>query len=257
VTMLGVKWSPIAASARDYIDCYETPGWALDALPVDGPVLLHNLDLDFSLAAPNALDDRWRERCATALQVTGSPWFSLHLGFSAELVRFDGHMLPESEPLPRGKCLERFVAVLTSAKALLPVPLLIENLDYCPEGAYEHVCEPEFISEVLKRVDCGLLLDLAHARVSADWLGYDILDYLDRLPLDRTTELHLSSPRPIDGRLDDGHHELTDTDFEILDRVLRTISPEVVILEYTRDAVRLREQLGTLRDVLGRHRSVE
>jgi uncharacterized protein len=255
--MLGVKWSPIAASASDLVDCYETPGWALDDLPDDGPLLLHNLDLDFSLAAPNALDDRWPDRCSRAVRVTRSRWFSLHLGFSAERVRFDGHMLPESEPLPRDECLERFASVLTMVKTLLPVPLLIENLDYCPEGAYEHVCEPEFISEVLERVDCGLLLDLAHARVSADWLGYDTLDYLERLPLDRTLELHISSPRPVDGRLDDSHHELTDTDLEILDHALRFISPDVVILEYTCDVVRLREQLRTLRDVLGRHRSVK
>jgi uncharacterized protein (UPF0276 family) len=137
--------------------------------------------------------------------------------------------------------------------------LLLENLDYCPEGAYEHVCEPEFIGEVLEATDCGLLLDLAHLQVTASWFGLDAETLLDRLPLERVVEVHLSSPRPLDGnsaRLDDVHETLTERDLDLLRAVLRRSKPRAVVLEYKRDPVQLRLQLSRLGTVIGRTRRV-
>lgn len=244
---LGVKWSPIAADALQLVDLIEIAGWQLAEPRPDLPCLLHNLDLDFSLAAPDVIDDAWAERCAVAITQSGTPWFSLHLGFSAEEVRFDDHMHPASPVLEHRVCLDRMTQTLSFARERLPVPLLIENLDYCPEGAYEHVCDPAFINEVLDATGCDLLLDLAHAQVSADWLGWEIHDYLGRLPLDRIVELHLSSPRRSGPRLDDGHHELLEQDYILLDWVLARCQPRAVVLEYTRDAAKLQEQLTELR----------
>lgn len=244
---LGVKWSPVAREALPLVDLIEIAGWQLAGSRPDLPCLLHNLDLDFSLAAQDVIDAGWAERCAAAITQSGTPWFSLHLGFSAEQVRFRDHMHPASPSLERGVCLERMTQALRFARERLPVRLLIENLDYCPEGAYEHVCDPAFINEVLDATGCDFLLDLAHAQVSADWLGWEIHDYLGQLPLDRAVEVHLSSPRRAGPRLDDGHHELLEQDYALLDLLLARCQPSAVILEYSRDAAKLQEQLTELR----------
>ena len=246
VTLVGVKWLPIAAVALPFVDIVEVPGWAIEGLLPGAYQLLHNLDLDFSLTAHNVLDDAWLGRCRQAIARTGSPWFSLHLGFSSELVRFDEHMLPESAVLDRATCLERLIDAIRFAKQNLDVPILVENLDYCPEGAYEHVCEPRFIAEVVESTGCALLLDLAHLQVSAAWLGLEPRAYASRLPLDRVIEVHLSSPRQLDMRLDDGHYELIERDFLLLEWVLQRTNPEAIVLEYRRDERLLLKQLRRL-----------
>jgi uncharacterized protein (UPF0276 family) len=259
-TLLGVAWSPATATLRDlnyFVDLVEAPGWALDeADALQQPrMLLHNLDLNVSLADTSYLGDGWGSRAASAVERTRTPWFSMHLGFSAERVRFDGHMLPLTPPLERGDLLQRVIDSVARAKAQTPVPLLLENLDYCPEGAYEHICDPSFISEVLTATDTGLLLDLGHLQVSASWLGVSPEDMLAQLPLDRVVEVHISSPRPVsdeDRRLNDVHEELTDYDLELLHHLLERTTPRVVVLEYRRDVDQLRSQLLRLGRVLKR-----
>lgn len=247
MTLLGLRWSDIASSAAAQVDRFEVNGWTLDGPLPAGPYLLHNLDLDFSLTRPGVIDDRWLARCEQAILRTGSPWFSLHLGFSAERVRFADGMLPLSPTLDRDTCLTRLIETIARVKRSLSVPLLIENLDYCPGGAYEHICRPDFIAEVLERTDCGLLLDLAHLQVSADWQGLSPEEYLARLPLERVVEVHVSSPRRVGERLDDQHEELLERDYELLRLVLERSQPRAVVLEYSRAAERLSDQLRRVR----------
>jgi uncharacterized protein (UPF0276 family) len=260
--LLGVSWSPVAAELPDLdmlVDIVEAPGWGLeDALAESGVrrrVLLHNLDLDVSLADPAYIDSGWGERANAAIRRAGTPWFSLHLGFASERVRFDGHMLPESEPLGRDELLAQIVDSVRTAKTYLDLPLLLENLDYCPEGAYEHVCDPDFISEVLDATDTGLLLDIGHLMVTANWFETEPEALLARMPLDRLVEVHLSGPRPLQGnteRLDDVHDDVGEPEVRLLRLVLEQAQPKAVVLEYRRDADRLREQLAMLGAVIGR-----
>lgn len=260
--LLGVTWSPVVEEMSDLgllVDVVEAPGWNLQrALTVDGlrrRLLLHNLDQDVSLADPGYVDDAWGERANAAIRRAATPWFSLHLGFASERVRFVEHMLPESEPLGRDELLTRTVASVRRAKAYLDLPLLLENLDYCPEGAYEHVCDPAFIGEVLDETDCGLLLDIGHLLVTASWFEVEPDEMLARMPLERVVEVHLSGPRPLPGngaRLDDVHDVVGECEVRLLRSVLERAQPKAVVLEYRRDAAVLREQLTLLGRVIGR-----
>jgi uncharacterized protein (UPF0276 family) len=255
-----VSWSSAAAELPDLeqlVDIVEAPAWDMDSPLTAGRrhVLLHNLDLNVSLADPGYVDSDWADRACAAVDRAATPWFSMHLGFACEKVHFDGHMLPMSEPLPRDELLERVAGNVERARVALPVPLLLENLDYCPEGAYEHVCEPDFIHEVLERTDTRLLLDLGHLLVTSSWFGRSVESLLEELPLERVHQLHISSPRPLDGnadRLDDVHDVVTEREVQLLQQVLTRANPRAVVLEYRRDAVRLREQLAWLGSVIGR-----
>jgi uncharacterized protein (UPF0276 family) len=260
--LLGTSWSPVAQELPDLdllTDIVEAPGWSVNAAFDAGHkrLLLHNMDLDVSLADQSYINDAWGNRVRATIDRTQSPWFSLHLGFASERVRFDGHMLPESEPLGRDELFTRIVQSVRNAKAQLNVPLLLENLDYCPEGAYEHVCDPAFITAVLEETDTRLLLDLGHLQVSASWMGMTPEAVLDALPLDRLVELHVSSPRPLaddgnTGPLDDVHEALTDREVRLLREVLGRATPRALILEYRRDSEQLRNQLGQLGAMIGR-----
>jgi uncharacterized protein (UPF0276 family) len=255
---LGSAWTEELAGRQDIIellDFVEMPGWALsnDFIRPHERVILHNLDQDWSMAAVDALDADWPDRLRSAIQVTRTPWFSFHLGFATERVRFDDHMLPESEPLDRRELLARFVEVTNEARLACPLQILLENLDYCPEGAYEHICEPDFIAEVIEMTGAGLLFDTAHWRVSSSWLGFDPFEALGNIPMDRIAEIHVSSPRPLgdgSGHLNDSHETLEAEDYQLLATVLERSNPRAVTLEYRHEMDELKRQIVELRGFL-------
>jgi uncharacterized protein len=236
------------------IDYLETGGHYVERTAAqfpDRPLLLHNSVFNWSLAHPTALEDRQIvARTLAALERTRAPWLSAHLGFSAAEVRFEVHMNALSPVLPREELLAHICRNVRSLADAIAVPLILENLDYCHGGAYEHVCEPEFIAAVLEQTGAGLLLDLAHAQVSASRMGVSIEAYLEQLPLERVRQLHISGPRERDGVLYDAHEVLRENDYGLLAWVLRRTEPLALTLEYNREASALREQLIRLRGLL-------
>jgi uncharacterized protein (UPF0276 family) len=243
----------LAAGEID-VDYLETGGQYVERTAAQFPgqaLLLHNSVFNWSLAHPTAMaEQQIVARTLGALERTRAPWLSVHLGFSAAEVRFEVHMNALSPALPREELL---LQICRNARALaeaIPVPLILENLDYCPGGAYEHICEPEFIATVLEQTGAGLLLDLAHAQVSASRMGVPIEAYLEQLPLERVRQLHISGPRERDGVLYDAHEVLQENDYALLDWVLRRTEPLALTLEYNREASALREQIRLLRGML-------
>lgn len=236
------------------VDWLETPGFLADSaasLFPSQPLLLHTSLADVSLSHPAALQQGGMlAETRRLLEVTRAPWFSAHLGFSASDVVFDVYNRPRSELLERDIL---FATICRNTHALaqsLAVPVLLENLDYCPGGAYEHVCEPAFVGGVLEETGVGLLLDLAHARVSAAALRMPIERYLAALPLHRVRQIHVSGPRLRDGVLADAHEPLMEVDYSLLADVLVMLRPTAVTLEYSKNEDALREQLARLEVLL-------
>lgn len=258
VTRLGVAWSPLLEASPDILDRIDYVQTSielmrrLERIP-DLPIILHGNQINWSLADPNAVSQAWLDEVNRAIEETSSPWFSLHLGFATERVRFVSHMLPDSEPLNRDVLLARFTDALRRIREASQVPLLVENLDYCPEGAYEHVCEPQFIAEAAEAADVGLLFDIGHFQVSASWLKFDPISTLMALPLARIREIHVSSPRELahgSGRLDDIHEHLLPRDYDLLNMILNQVTPAAITLEYRRDHRHLSEQIEQLRHMI-------
>jgi len=52
--------------------------------------------------------------------------------------------------------------------------------------------EVDFLGELVRRTDCGLLLDVNNVHVSAHNLGFESGAYLDAFPLRHVTEIHLA-----------------------------------------------------------------
>lgn len=240
------------------------------------PLMLH---LDDTLSNHTLPSQEMVQRIVDLVQLTGTPWTSEHIGFAVANVDLDGALITQaaSELLPREQALGNIVRNARALAAQLPVPLLLENIPLFPNLAHIFVCEAEFVANVIEETDCDLLLDIAHARVSADVLGYEVHDYLARLPLHRTVEIHLSGPRrnrEVDARrqalvrenaasvahliafddekLIDDHAPLSEEDYTLLEWVLARCQPKAISLEYFREPVALRAQLLRLGKLLGR-----
>ena len=239
---------------RRQVDMLETTGFLAEQAAAQFaqlPLLLHNSVNHWSLGTPDALGQQdVLPRTLHLLAATRAPWLSVHLGFSAADVASEHATTARSPVIGRD---ELFATICRNVQTLaesIPVPLILENLDYQPGGAYEWVCEPEFIRAVLEETGTGLLLDLAHARVSAARLGLSIQVYLARLPLDRTWQIHISGPRLRDGILVDAHEPLQTEDYVLLTDVLSTTKVHALTLEYWSDEAALLGQVGRLREIL-------
>jgi uncharacterized protein (UPF0276 family) len=65
--------------------------------------------------------------------------------------------------------------------------------------------EWDFLAELSRRADCGILLDINNVYVSAVNHGFDPLDYLDGIPADRVGQMHLAGHSQQGGILVDTH----------------------------------------------------
>jgi hypothetical protein len=97
--------------------------------------------------------------------------------------------------------------------------------------------DSKVFTRVIQDTGCMLLLDLAHARITADTLGIDVKEYIQDLPLDRLVELHITGIRPYAGVLTD-HFELKEAGWENLQWALGEIKaghwrkPRLAAFEY-------------------------
>jgi len=127
---------------------------------------------------------------------------SFHLCFSSEEVETEGidnHNFAIGRVLSREETFERIsVCLLIISDKFKNIgykgKILIENLDYHPTGAYEHICEPNFISKIAEYTGCLILLDVAHTIISSHYLGIRAIDFVKGIGTDFIYEVHVNSP---------------------------------------------------------------
>ncbi len=114
----------------------------------------------------------------------------------------------------------------------------LEHYPYTDANAHiRPAADSKIFSQVIEDTNCMLLLDLAHARITANTLGVNVEDYINDLPLDRLVEMHITGIRSYDGVLTD-HFELKQEGWENLEWALNEINeghwrkPHIVAFEY-------------------------
>jgi uncharacterized protein (UPF0276 family) len=244
----------------DYVKFDSDGGLALlQELLCYRPVLLHDVANHVWLNYADPFDAATMTTAHQLLQAAQPPWFSTGIGASAEP---QGH----TTPFWRGAAPEALQsrAVVTAniirngrrlQEWLGGVPLLLENYNYHPTHAYEYVCEPETFCALIEAIGCGVLLDLAHAQISAHNMGWpDVRSYLQALPLARVREIHTNHPQidPTLGQMIDRHLPIQPADLELLHWTLaHTPAVEAITLESeSPDETTLLNEIALLRSVV-------
>ncbi|UCO95921.1 DUF692 domain-containing protein [Metapseudomonas lalkuanensis] len=153
----------------------------------DYPLSIHGVGL--SIGADQPLDKAHLDRLATLLGRYQPESFSEHLAWSTHGDFFLNDLLPLAYDRPS---LERVCRHIDQVQDHLQRRMLLENPATYLEFDSSSLDEAEFISEVVKRTGCGLLLDLNNAHVSCTNHNRDVRAYLNALPLHAVGEIHLA-----------------------------------------------------------------
>src|SRR5258708_7130186 len=120
---------------------------------------------------------------------TATPWLSDHLCWGSADGRYTHDLLPMPYTLAAAKLTARKIR---EARDFLEVPIAVENVSSYCEFHVSEMTEWEFLTEVVERADCGILLDVNNIYVSSRNHGFKPFDYLNHVPAERVAQIHIA-----------------------------------------------------------------
>ncbi len=151
------------------------------------PLSLHGVGL--SIGGEHPLDREHLARLATLIDRYHPQSFSEHLAWSSHGPVFLNDLLPLAYD---SATLQRVCEHIDQVQSTLKRPMLLENPSTYLQFQRSTLDETDFISEIIRRTGCGLLLDVNNVYVSCINHQRDPLAYIDALPLQAVGEIHLA-----------------------------------------------------------------
>jgi uncharacterized protein len=172
------------------------------------PVVLHGVSL--SIGSVDPVDDDYLARLAALADEVDPPVVSDHLCWTG----LGGHSSHDLWPLPyTDEALALVVDKVGRVQDRLRRRILLENPSSYVTFVASHIPEAEFLAEVARRADCGILLDVNNVYVSSTNHGWDAHAYLAAIPPERVAQIHLA------GHSDHGTHLLDTHDHPVCEAV--------------------------------------
>ncbi len=248
-TQLGLAYSPAILDFVDsnpgLIDYVEVPFEQLRHTPSVAtiqeaiPVILHCSSLSIAGFVPPS------ETTVVAINReadrTRTPWIGEHLAFvTADAMPGDSDGVASPRTLSYTVCpqlseetVERVAQNLSELRPRFSAPIILENSPQYFGIPGSTMSMVEFIGQVASRCDVGLLLDLSHFLITSLNTGVDAIGEIDKLPLERVVEIHMSGLNTQSGIVWDDHATPAPAPvFELLERVLERARPHALTLEY-------------------------
>ena len=151
------------------------------------PLSLHGVGL--SIGGEGPLNHDHLARLAVLIERYQPQSFSEHLAWSSHGPVFLNDLLPLAYD---DAALKRVCEHIDQVQTTLKRRMLLENPSTYLQFQRSTLDETNFISEVIRRTGCGLLLDVNNVYVSCINHQQDPLAYLDALPLHAVGEIHLA-----------------------------------------------------------------
>ncbi len=199
--------------AENYMGAGGPPHRYLTTIRERYPLSLHGVGL--SIGADQPLDKNHLHRLRELIRRYQPGLFSEHLAWSTH----GGVFLNDLLPAPyTSDTLARVSEHIDEVQTVLGRQMLLENPSTYVAFAESTWSETGFISEVVRRTGCGLLLDVNNVHVSCTNQQWDSNRYIDDFPLAHVREIHLAGHT---GEADDkGRPLLIDTHDRLVDQIV-------------------------------------
>ncbi len=219
----GVDWFEIVS--ENFFEPGGRPWAVLERVRAQVPVVAHGVSLGSGDTDP--VDSRYIALLRALVERLEPAWVSDHLCWTA----LDGRRSHDLLPLPyTEESLAHVVARVREVQELLGTRIALENPSSYVAYPESRIPEQEFLSEVARRADCAILLDVNNVIVSAYNHGFNPFQYVDGIAHERVVQIHLA-----------GH---TDRGSYLFDTHVGPVPPAVWALY--RHAVRLAGPVPTL-----------
>jgi uncharacterized protein (UPF0276 family) len=196
------------------------------------PIVFHSVGT--SLGSLDPLDRDFLKKLKIFIRKHKIPLASDHICFSS----YHGVQFDDLLPLPFTDEAVRHVAKrVCQVQDFLEIPYAVENISYyAPAGAAE-MTEWDFVKNVVEESGAWLLLDVNNIYVNSVNFGFDPLDYLKAMPLDRLAYVHIAGHRQVRKNfiLDTHGADVIAPVWTILDQLAR-LAPKIPGIMIERDA---------------------
>lgn len=202
-------------------------GDIFDKITQKYPIICHGLSL--SIGSPDEIDFDFLNDLNNFFAYANPLIYSEHLSYS----KCDNAHLYELLPIPfRQDAVDHIVDRIKTVQDYLGRNIAIENVSYyTPIGA--EISEHDFISQILIKSDCNLLLDVNNVYVNAFNHKYNPKEFIDNLPLDRVSYIHMAGHEKVEDDLiiDTHGNDIIDPVFELFEWTIKKIKPVPILLE--------------------------
>lgn len=107
------------------------------------------------------------------------------------------------------------------------------SIENCDSIIWGDLIKPEVITQLINESGCEFLLDISHAYCASRWLGVSFFDYLKRLPLDKTVEIHINGWVETNNSIM-CHTKINSDAYKALEFILEYCRPGIITVEYGR-----------------------
>ena len=180
-----VDW--VEVISENFMSAGGRPRAVLEKVRRDVPVVIHGVSLSIGSVEP--LSEPYLTDLARLVRWVEPALVSDHLCWGTHRGQYVHDLLPL--PLTE-ESLDHVAARVRQVQDRLGRRLLLENPSSYLAYRDSTMREWEFLSELCRRADCGLLLDVNNVFVTGKNLGFDPADYLAGIPAERVGYLHLA-----------------------------------------------------------------
>src|SRR5208337_1954582 len=159
----------------------------LDQILEQYRVVQHGVSMYFG--SPERPNREHLRRLKELVKRTKTPWVSDHLCWGSVDGRYTHDLLPMPYTFEAAK---KTAQKVREARDFLEVPIAVENVSSYAEYHVSEMTEWEFLTEVVERADCGILLDVNNIYVSSQNHNFDPYVYLDFIPAERVAQFHIA-----------------------------------------------------------------
>jgi len=212
-----VDWFEIIS--ENYMEAGGAPRANLMAIREDFPMVMHGVSL--SIGSVDPLDIDYLSKLKALSDTVEPALISDHLCWTG----VHGRNAHDLLPLPMTEeTVDHVAGRVRQVQDFLGRQILLENTSTYVTFEEDEMPEWEFVSEIVTRADCGILLDVNNIFVSAFNHGFDAEDYMSGIPVSRVRQIHLA------GHEHNGDHIVDTHDAPVPEGVLKLYEQAVAKL---------------------------
>jgi len=191
-------------------------------------VVQHGVSMYFGSAEP--LNREHLRRLKTLVKRTKTPWLTDHLCWGSVDGTYSHDLLPMPYTFEAAK---RTAEKIREARDFLELPIAVENVSSYAEYHVSEMTEWEFLSEVVERADCGILLDVNNIYVSSQNHNFNPFDYLNGVPAERVAQIHIAGHSKFEKYILDTHdHPVLDPVWGLYAKAIELAGRTATLLEW-------------------------